>query len=222
MLNHGSKTGCYRQLMKISVYNIGCRASKPLENEQGQQGLATSDTYMVARARDGDLEAFDNLVSMHQDRVFTLAYRILGNAEDAADVQQETFVKAWQSLKKFRQDSTFSTWLHRITVNLCLSWKRKTKPMQLDIRIEENLVDREESGITSLEKAETAAIVRKVLNAMPMQHKTLIVLREIEERPFEEIAEILGCSINSVRSRLSKAKKLLRERLKPYLSEEEI
>ena len=83
---------------------------------------------LVESAKTGDEKAFARVVSLHQGRVFALAYRMLGDVEDAADVGQETFVRAWRSLRKFRGESEFSTWLHRITVNLCLTWKQRRPP----------------------------------------------------------------------------------------------
>lgn len=168
------------------------------------------------------MQAFDALIGLHQDRVFSLAYRMLGNAEDAADVQQETFVRAWRSLGKFRADSAFSTWLHRITVNICLSWKRRRQVEPLEPHMLDGLVASDEtSGVACLQRAETKAIVRRAVDALPTHHRALIVLREIEQRPFEEIAQILGCSVQSARTRLTNARKMLRERLEPYLSEED-
>jgi RNA polymerase sigma-70 factor (ECF subfamily) len=169
-------------------------------------------------AKNGDIEAFDELIARHQEHVFRLAYRMLSSYEDAADVQQETFIRAWQSLKQFRQDSTFSTWLHRITLNLCISRKR------IKI-IEEPFFDEEvhstsASPVVCLERNETAAQVRRILAGIPSHHRALIVLRDIEERPFDEIAQILGCSIESARMRICKARQLFRERLKPFLTEE--
>ena len=90
--------------------------------------MTISDHELVSRARQGDKQAFDTLVGLHQDRVFALAYRMLGSAEDAADIQQEAFVKAWRSLGKFRGDASFGTWVHRIAVNLCLARKRRKQP----------------------------------------------------------------------------------------------
>lgn len=178
---------------------------------------------LVASARSGNVNAFETLIGLHQERVFALAYRILGNAEDAADVQQETFVLAWRSIHKFRMNSTFSTWLHRIAVNLCLTRKRRRHVEVVELPNDELLgcsVEPIES--VCLERAETGAIVRKVIASLPTHYRTLIVLREIEERSFEEIAEILGCSVQSARTRLSKARKLLRERLEPYIAEGQI
>ena len=126
--------------------------------------LALSDQDLVKRAREGDLQAFDELVSIHQARVYALARRILASDDDAADVQQETFVRAWRSLKGFRGDAGFATWLHRITVNLCLSRKRKHEAVLDESYFTDSLLhSAEPSAATALERAELVADVRKVL-----------------------------------------------------------
>lgn len=183
--------------------------------------MGISETELVARAQSGNPNAFDSLIGLHQDRVFALAYRMLGNAEDAADVQQETFIQAWRNLNKFRGDAALSTWLHRITVNVCLSRRRRPEPVQLEPEMEDRLSAGSESdGVSCLIDTETSMIVRKVIAGLPAHYRALVVLREIEDRPFDEVAQIVGCSPASARTRASKARKLLRERLKPYLSEE--
>ncbi len=183
--------------------------------------VAVSDGELVARAQSGDVEAFDELIARHQDRVFSLAYRMLSHAEDAADVQQETFVQAWRNLRKFRRDAALSTWLHRITVNLCLSRRRRRQTEPLEPYMQETLLSSEPSGVACLQREETKATVRRAIASLPAHYRALIVLRDIEERPFDEIAQVLSCSIQSARTRLAKARKLLRERLEPYLAEED-
>jgi RNA polymerase sigma-70 factor, ECF subfamily len=182
-----------------------------------------SDEELVGRAQSGDGEAFDTLISLHQNRVFALAYRMLGNAEEAADVQQETFIQAWRSLRKFRGQAAFSTWLSKIAINQCLSRKRRRQTEPLEQYMLDDLREPSETGsVACLERAETAAMVRKVTAALPAHYRALIVLREIEERPMDEVAQILGCSVASARTRLTRARKLLRERLEPYLAEEDL
>jgi RNA polymerase sigma-70 factor (ECF subfamily) len=172
---------------------------------------------LVELAKDGNSIAFDQLIAQHQERVYALAYRILGNPDDAADIQQETFVRAWQHLRKFRRDAAFSTWLHRITVNLCLSMKRR-KDYAPHEQWDED-IHTPDSGAACPERTEEVIALRRVLAAMPGHHRVLIVLRDMEERTFEEIADILGCSVISARTRLCKARALLRERMRPYLED---
>jgi len=183
--------------------------------------LAKSDSDLVELAQSGNLEAFDKLVSTHQERVYALAYRMLGNPEDAADVQQETFVRAWNSLTKFRGDAEFSTWLHRIAVNICLSMRKRREFTVSEPMFEDCIrLSAEPVGVATLEATETAIALRKVMAAIPAHYRALLVLREIEGRCFEEVARILGCSEQSARTRASKARKLLRDRMRPYLGEE--
>ena len=183
--------------------------------------LPVSENELVARAQSGSVEAFDELMLAHQAQVYALARRMLGDHDDAADIQQETFVQAWRSLKRFRGDARFATWLHRIAVNLCLSRKRRK-----DVTVERGLVEDQagqssESPAACMQRAETAVMFRKVLAGMPAHYRVLIVLRVIEERTYEEIGRMLGCSIESARRRACKARNLLRERMRPFLAEEE-
>lgn len=196
-------------------------ASKLIESNKRESLLSEADRELVVRAKEGSLEAFDRLVFLHQERVFALAYRMLGSREDAADVQQETFLRAWKNLWRFRQESEFSTWLYRITVNLCISRRRRKEVEAVEEYTENLSIPAQQRGMVGcLERSETAAVVRKVLDGVPANHRVLIVLRDMEERSFPEIADILGCSVESARSRLCKARHILRERLRPYLSEE--
>jgi len=182
--------------------------------------LAKTDEELVSLARAGDQGAFDELVARHQDRVFALSFRILANFDDAADVQQEAFVRAWVSLKKFKGRSAFSTWLHSITVNLCISRKRRNPPVQIE-PLEEERLSSGESGVACMQRSETRAIVQRALAELPAHYRVLLVLREIEGRSCEETAQIVGRSVVSVRTSLCRARRLLREKIRPYLEEED-
>ncbi|MDH7601705.1 MAG: sigma-70 family RNA polymerase sigma factor [Armatimonadota bacterium] len=181
--------------------------------------MANLEADLVSRARSGDLSAFDELVSLHQDRVFALARRILGNDEDAADVQQETFIRAWRSLPKFRQESEFATWLHRITVNLCLTRKRSKREISADetLFVLGRMHSAQPTALDSLERAELLSEIRRALLALPVHYRVLIVLREMENRSFEEIAKLLGCSEGGARTRACRARQMLRQLMRPYL-----
>lgn len=172
----------------------------------------------MIKARAGDADAFDCLVSMHQKRVFAFAYRMLSNEEDAADIVQEAFVRAWRSLGKFRMDASFATWVCRITVNLCISVKRRPRPNV--VPFDDDYIDH--SGTTvCADSVATAVVVRSAIASLGAHYRALIILREIEGRPFEEIAEILGCSIGSARSRSCRARQVLRDKLRACLKEED-
>lgn len=184
--------------------------------------MPASERDLVEQAQAGSLEAFDELVSIHQGRVYALARRVLGNDDDAADVQQETFVRAWRSIRKFRREAQFATWLHRITLNRCLSRKRRREHT-----VDGSFFEDEQrhaagpSALACMERTEAMIVLRRTLAALPAHHRAVLVLREIEGRPFEEIAQLLGCSEESARSRASRARKVLRERMRPYLAEED-
>jgi len=194
------------------------RASNMMEQELGGLRLSLPCDNLVELAKGGNAVAFEQLISIHQDRVYALAYRILGNPEDAADIQQETFIRAWQSLRRFRQEASFTTWLHRITVNLCLSMKRR-KDYAPHEPWDEDLHSSQSGAVACRERTEEVIALRTVLAAMPDHHRVLIVLRDMEGRSYDEIAGILGCSVESVRSRLCRARSLLRERMRPYLED---
>jgi len=182
---------------------------------------AKIENQLLSDARAGDLAAFDELVARHQARVFRLAYRMLMNREDAADVQQETFIRAWWRLPRFREDAAFATWLHKIVVNLCVSRKRVRN---IEVQVDgdwDAVPSASDSAPACVEKAETRTLVRKVIAAMPAHYRVLIVLRDMEERSFEEIAAILDCSVTSARMRTCKARRIFRERMLPYLAEED-
>ncbi len=213
----------------LSLCNTSARAWSKLSGRKTRSRcLNGSDQKLVEMAQAGDLRAFDELVARHQARVYALARRILGNAEDAADVQQETFVRAWKSLPKFRLDSELGTWLHRITVNLCLTRKRRKEPISAtefneDIRVGdggrtwEGEAPAEPSAVVTIERTEMMRAVRGVISLMPAHYRVVLVLRDIEDRPFAEIARILDCSEQSARVRATRARQMLRERMRPYL-----
>lgn len=192
-----------------------------MEQMVGEQlPLAISDQTLVVEARGGNTGAFDELVARHQERVFALAYRILGNAEDAADVQQETFVRAWTHLRKFQQQSAFTTWLHRIAVNACLS-RRRVRPADREVPFEEDQrPHHDRAGVACMEGVETSVAVRELLSTIPAYPRTLLVLREVEGRSLEEIAEIVGRPVGSIGTQLYRARLLFREKLRPYMEEE--
>ncbi len=182
--------------------------------------MPESDKEFVTRAQAGDQTAFDTLVVIHQERVFALVFRMLGNMEDAQDVQQETFIRAWKHIGRFRGEATFATWLHRIAVNLCMTRRSRPQPVTVENLAEDDVrFSASTSVATRLDTYETTVVVRKALAGIPAHYRALIILKDMESRPFEEIAQILDCSIESARVRTSKARRILRERLRPLLEE---
>jgi RNA polymerase sigma-70 factor (ECF subfamily) len=183
--------------------------------------LGISDEELVSVARAGKVGAFDELMSRHQEKVFALAYRIMGNAEDAADVQQEAFVRAWGSLSRFRGESAFGTWIHRITVNLCLSRKRrKSAAVPAEGLDEDQLYQFGSHGVDCQDSAVDALAVRQLLSTIPPNQRTLLILRDVEGRSIDEIAQIVGGSAGAIRKNLWRARKLFREKAKPLFEEQ--
>ncbi|MBT9141000.1 MAG: ECF RNA polymerase sigma-E factor [Dehalococcoidia bacterium] len=178
-------------------------------------------TQLVSRAQKKDLTAFEQLVNLYQARVYTLAQRLTGNNTDAEDLAQEAFVRAYRALENFRGDADFGTWLHRITVNVWLNGQRKQRvgtSFSLDepFQIGEGEFLREMPCFEHDPERMTMALhlsefMQKALDDLSKEQKAVLLLREVEELSYEEIAVMLNCSLGTVRSRLSRAKEALRK-----------
>ena len=183
---------------------------------EGQGALLTERRHsnLVSAVLEGDDAAFDLLVRQYSNQVFRVALRMLGNREDAEDVQQETFLRAYRGLRRFRGGASFGTWVYSIAARLCLDRRRqrtrRAGDNAEDIPVGGSLP--EDSPEDRLLSLEAAARVQKALAGMSPPDRLLIVLKFVEELSHEEIARILGCSVESSRSRLARAKKLFRER----------
>lgn len=175
----------------------------------------------------GDTRAFDRLVMRHRDAVFNLCFRITGDYDEASDCAQETFIKAYRNIKGFQHRSVFSTWLYRIAVNTCrnhvssLAYRMKQRMLRLDNpgteyndtgAIDIGDVSSDPAGIYEAKENETA--IQKAIDSMPPAQRILIVLRDIEGKTYEEIAEITGLKGGTVKSKLARARQDLRTRLK--------
>ena len=177
-----------------------------------------SDTDLVSAARAGDTAAFDQLIGRHQERVFAVAYHILGNAEDAADAQQEAFVRAWTKLRGFRGEASFSTWVHKIAVNICIAKKQQSRPtscLETD-EVQSDLADQQDCQ----DRIVNSVVVRELLAGMPAKQRTVLVLREIDGMSIGEISEVTGTSTEAVRKQLWRIRKLFAELLQQHLMEE--
>jgi RNA polymerase sigma-70 factor (ECF subfamily) len=184
-----------------------------------------SDQQLVKRTLQGDTYAFDELVKTYQNKVYMLAYRYMGNEDDANDMAQEAFIKAYRSLRSFKGDASFGTWIYRITTNVCLDElrrrKRKIVPISLDeplatldgTEIEREISDQSLAADVVYEKKEFSRNIQLLLDEMKYEHKTVIVLRDIMELSYEEIAVVLDCSIGTVKSRISRARNILQKKL---------
>ncbi len=174
---------------------------------------------LVAKAQDGDNEAFEQIVLLYQDRLYGLCYRMSGNHADAQDLAQEAFVRAYRALKNFRREADFGTYLHRIAVNLWLSTKQRNhNELSLDdpVLTEDGRLPRQVAGNSRrpeevVEEAEFNSMVREALSRLAREHRAVLVLREMEALSYEEIAATLGIAPGTVKSRLSRAREALKK-----------
>jgi RNA polymerase sigma-70 factor (ECF subfamily) len=187
------------------------------------ESLLLDEPQLVARLRAGEESAFEQLVRSTSGKLLAAARRLLRNEEDARDAVQSAFIRAFQSLSRFRAESRVSTWLHRILVNEALMRLRARPTDQQEESIEDLLptfvpdghqthdtVDWSTAADVSLERAETAALVRRSIDQLPELYRTVLLLRDIEEMSNPEIAAILGVSTNVVKVRLHRARQALR------------
>ena len=185
------------------------------------------DQVLVDRVRDGDKQAFDLLVAKYQRRLMRLLSRIVHDPAEAEDVVQETFIKAYRALRHFRGDSAFYTWLYRIGINtaknfLATQGRRTPTSTEADAEQAEACNDGEplrdintpESMLASKQIAQT---VNAAMDALPVDLRTAIALREIEGLSYEEISDIMACPIGTVRSRIFRAREVIAEKLRPLL-----
>lgn len=179
------------------------------------------DYILVKRTKDGEPEAFDELVRRYETKIYTLAYRFTGNHADAGDLAQETFIRVYQSLSSFRGDSSFATWLYRVASNVCrdeLRRQQRRKKVSLDEMLQQPsgpaLYSAEESPQEALEKAEIRELVQGCLDELSEEHRLILVMREIQGLSYEEMADTLDCNLGTVKSRLSRARQALKQRMK--------
>lgn len=184
---------------------------------------------LIADFKEGSRDRFDELVKAYTQKLYRLAYGLLGNHHDAEEVVQDSFVRAYRGLDNFRGDSSFETWMHRITVNLARNkfhWNRRrgeginvslSEPYDSlendEASAELELPDTSYSPDRLMQKAETRSNVLGGLNALPDNIREAMVLRHVKDMPYEEIAGILNCPVGTVKSRISRGRELLREYL---------
>ncbi|HEX3856758.1 MAG TPA: sigma-70 family RNA polymerase sigma factor [Verrucomicrobiae bacterium] len=177
---------------------------------------SNDDESLVKAARKGELAAFEELVFRHRDPIYARAFSMTRNEQDAVDLSQEAWVKGWQRLEQFHGESSFTTWMTRICINLCLDHLRKQKRHRAD-SIEE--MDEDGGGVerqmpvvtvnptAGLERAELRKKIDGALDQLSAEHRTVLVLHEFEDMEYKEIAQTVGCSIGTVMSRLFYARR---------------
>lgn len=180
------------------------------------------DDVYVHKTVEGDVEAFNELVNRHHTKIYGLAYRMLGNSEDAQDATQETFLEAYKSIKTFRFQSQFGTWLYRVGLNTCnqIIRKAKSRNRMMDAYTEEKSVrgmteEREIPERLAI-KAEQREMVQAAIDRLPPKQREVVTLFYMQHLKYKEIAEILDCSIGTVASRLNKAMQNLKVKLEKH------
>ena len=185
-----------------------------------------NDLYFIDKIKQGNIEAFDPIVRKYKERIYSVIYNMTSNAEDAADLSQETFVKAFRSISKFKGKSSFYTWLYRIGINLTLAYLRRNKFRRFFSfnKVEDpdgNLLDR----LTSKDRSDHRTLAKELqeklneaIQSLPEKQRVVLVMHEIEQISLKEISEILKISSGTARSRLHYAKESLHEPLKPFIA----
>ena len=189
-----------------------------------------NDAELMIRFTHGDETCFVELVKKHKQRVFAFSYRFLGNAADAEDAAQEVFIKVYNAADKYAVKAKFTTWLFTITRNTCLNFLNKRSKGARVISLDEKTDAQGESAGLQVEdkkdfppieiilKKERARFVKKALDSLPENQKTAVLLCRYEELSYEAIAEVMGCSVQAVKSLLNRAKTSLREKLTHLLT----
>lgn len=175
-----------------------------------------NDATLVLWARRGDYNAFEELVRRYRNDVVALAHHFVGNREDAWDLSQEVFIKVFRSLKRFRGEASFKTWLLRITANQCKDHfkKRRLQTTAFETNgVAQNRASGQRDPREALEAAELGDSIRAGLDTLNEKHRTVLVLREFEGLSYEEMAVVIGCSLGTVMSRLHHARKKLQQTL---------
>lgn len=188
-----------------------------------------ADEALVRAAQRGGMEAFEELIGRHRDKIYARAFSMVRNEEAAVDLSQEAWVKGWQRLKQFQGESSFVTWMTRIVINLCLDYLRKQKRTRAESieHLDQQLggVERQMPIINPnpterLERAELRERIDRAMAQLSHEHRTVLILHEFQEMEYKQIAKEMGCSIGTVMSRLFYARRRLASLLASLKREE--
>lgn len=196
-----------------------------MRTRRDARALRQDEMALIERCKQGDLSAFDDIVRRYEKRVYGFAYRLTGNHDDASDVSTDAFVKAYNAIDSFRGDANFSTWLFRIVTNLYLDEQKRSKG-HLNIPLDE-YIDLEESSVTRqvedpsptplelLEARERCEAIEWAVRDLPEYQRIMVLLYHTQGQSYEEIAQIVGLPIGTVKSRLNRARLALKKKLEP-------
>ena len=186
---------------------------------------APTDEELVRKSKEGDERAFGELISRYESKVYSLALKMVRNPEDAEDVLQDTFLRAYRGIKSFQGASTFSTWIYRITANSALMRLRKKQLPTVSIEDADeretpvNIADWTPGPVEQLLNRELQQVMDEAIRALPPEFRQVFVLRDIDEMSNAEVADILDLSVAAVKSRLHRARLKVRNRIAGYFSE---
>ncbi|KJS15147.1 MAG: hypothetical protein VR69_14715 [Peptococcaceae bacterium BRH_c4b] len=185
--------------------------------------MSNNIVELIMRSQRGEVDSFGSLVNIYQSKVLGLCLKLTGNRSDAEDLAQEVFLKSFRSLKGFRLEADFGTWLHRITVNMYLNYKKKNSkvtifyiddPVKTDTgEINREILDESADPSQEIEEKEDRNVIKQALDSLSPEHKAVLVLREIEGYSYEEIAQITQSSLGTVKSRMNRARQALKEKI---------
>ena len=185
--------------------------------------MTLTDDELVARSMGGDAESFNQLILRWERPIYALAYRVIGREEDARDVCQETFLRAFRALPGFKGQAKFSSWLYRIALNLCRDWIRKQRRapvMQMPEGVDPGELMAERGPVESIEdlvdRRQLSAVVEEAMALLPEEQRTAIILKEYHGMTFQEIADMQGCPLSTVKTRVYQGLTVLRRHLEKY------
>jgi RNA polymerase sigma-70 factor (ECF subfamily) len=194
------------------------------KDARGGNAVSDLEKLLIKKSQSGDVESFELLISSYDKRAYNIAYRVMGNEEDAKDMAQEAMLRVFRSLKDFKGQSSFSTWLYRIVTNVCLDELRRRKNdkyVSLDSTIQTDsgemhmeLCSDRETPESVYEQVEQREVIKNAIRELNEEYRSVIVLRDIQGFSYEEISNILDCSLGTVKSRINRARTMLRDKLK--------
>jgi len=166
------------------------------------------NNQLMFRFKEGDISAFEELLKKHEKSILNLIYRFLGNSNDAEDLTQEVFLRVYRAKDTWQPKAKFSTWLYRITANLCFNWRRKKSPVSLE---DLSILPSTTNG--SSENIEIKKEIQKALLSLPKNQRLALIFCHYEDKSYQEISELLGCSVSSVKSLIFRARQNLKARI---------
>ena len=191
--------------------------SKAENSESNKNQLSDDDFPLILEFKEGNENAFSELVLKHKEKVRNLVYLTLGDVDYVDDISQDVFISVYHKLKEFRFESKFTTWLYRITVNKCRDYLRKKRVRSIFVSIKE--IDYQKGSRTNSDTIDVPNLVRKGIEKLPEKLKVPLVLRDIKGYSYQEIADKLECEVGTIKSRIFRARESLKVILAPYQKE---